>query len=528
MLKNLKINTLIVSVLGVLMLLVAIVGVLGLYSNMNTRSAYKNIAMRDAQSEIELGQIKLLMETNRSQILQALQHNPDFEWARLHDHALDAHFSAIEKSSASIDSLWRRYYSSIESLEERRLADVWFTKSGGLGVKAVFDAMAHVKAGRWNDAEGVLIGTINPTYRVATAAGTELSEFLGKRSQAQTLAMESDVDQMNLLLGAAVCTSLLIAAATIMVLRRGITKPLAQAIAIARRVAAGDLSSNIVVHSRNELGDLMSALMAMNESLTKVVSSVRHSSDSIATGSGEIATGSADLSNRTERQASSLQQTAASMEQLAATVKQNADAAHQAEQLSKSASEVASEGGQTVHKVVATMEQISTSSKRINDIIGVIDGIAFQTNILALNAAVEAARAGEQGRGFAVVAGEVRNLAQRSAQAAKEIKTLISDSVEKVEIGSQQVGDAGRTMSDIVQQVRRVHTLISEISAATHEQTTGISQVSGAMNELDEVTQQNAALVEQSTAAAESLRQQAERLVDAVAIFKVEAQVQGA
>jgi methyl-accepting chemotaxis protein len=524
MLANIKIKTLIISVLTVLMILVITVGGLGLYGTSHARQVFRDISLRDTKSENALVQIRLLMETNRSQILQALQHNPGFDWAKLHDHPLDIHFTTIAKASASITQLWERYYATIESPQERQLADAWYEKSGGLGVKSVADAAAAVKQGRWDDAEHVLIAAINPTYRVGTVASTELSDFLSQRGKANDLAVEATIANMKYLLAGAVVLSLVLAVATTLMLIRGITTPLNQAIAIARRVASGDLSSHIEVHSSNELGDLLRALKAMNESLVAVVASVRQSSDSIATGSGQIATGNADLSQRTEKQASNLQQTAASMEQLTSTVKTNAEAALQAEQLAKSASDVAAEGGVTVSHVVATMEQISASSKKIGDIISVIDGIAFQTNILALNAAVEAARAGEQGRGFAVVAGEVRSLAQRSAQAAREIKTLIGDSVEKVEVGSRQVNDAGRTMGEIVQQVRRVSDLIAAISAATHEQTSDIGQVSGAVSQLDQVTQQNAALVEESAAAAESLQQQAARLVDAVAIFHLERQ----
>ena len=521
MLANIKIKTLIIAVLSALMILVVTVGALGLYATAHTRRMFTDVSLRDTKSENAFVQIRLLMETNRSQILQALQHNPGFDWARLHDHPLDIHFTSIDKASASITQVWERYRGSIESPEEQRLADAWFDKSGGLGIKSVGDAATALKAGKWDAAESILISTINPTYRVGGVASAELSDFLSRREQANGSAVETSITQTSWVLASALAISLALAVATTVLLIRGITIPLNQAIAIAHRVAGGDLSSRIDVASTNELGELLSALKAMNESLVTVVGSVRRSSDSIATGSSQIATGNADLSHRTEEQASNLQQTASSMEQLTDTVRNNADTAREATQLANSASEVAAHGGVVVGEVVSTMEQISASSKKISDIISVIDGIAFQTNILALNAAVEAARAGEQGRGFAVVASEVRSLAQRSAQAAKEIKTLIGDSVEKVEIGSQQVNNAGRTMGDIVTQVKRVSELIGAISSATNEQTQGISQVSDAVTQLDQVTQQNAALVEQSAAAADSLKQQAARLVDAVAIFKL-------
>ena len=301
-----------------------------------------------------------------------------------------------------------------------------------------------------------------------------------------------------------------------------ITRPLTQAVTVAQAVAEGDLSREIRVDSKDEVGTLLQALQTVNRDLSRTMQQVRDAAETMKTASVEIAAGNIDLSQRTEQQASSLQQTAASMEQLNATVKNNADTARSAAQMAHSASAAATKGGDVVAQVVDTMQAISEGSKKIADIIGTIDSIAFQTNILALNAAVEAARAGEQGRGFAVVAAEVRALAQRSANAAKEIKSLIGASVESVENGSRLVSDAGSTMSDIVAQVQRVTDLIGEISSATQEQTSGIGQVNQAVVQLDQVTQQNAALVEQSAAASESLQQQAARLVDAVGVFRLD------
>jgi methyl-accepting chemotaxis protein len=312
---------------------------------------------------------------------------------------------------------------------------------------------------------------------------------------------------------AAVCVSVFIARRT--------ARQLAGAARAAQALAAGDLTAEFDAESRDEIGELARALERMRGALAAMIVDIRAASDSIHTASAEVATGNQDLSDRTEQQASNLQQTAASMEQLTSTVQQNADAAKQANQLAAAASEVAERGGRVVGQVVTTMDGITQASRKIAEIIGVIDGIAFQTNILALNAAVEAARAGEQGRGFAVVAAEVRNLAQRSAQAAREIKALIADSVGQVDDGSRQVSEAGRTMNEIVAQVKRVTDLIGEIAAATIEQSSGLGQVNQAVSQLDQMTQQNAALVEQSAAAAKSLQDQGVKLTHAVALFKL-------
>jgi methyl-accepting chemotaxis protein len=306
---------------------------------------------------------------------------------------------------------------------------------------------------------------------------------------------------------------------------RSISVPLRIAANVADRVAGGDLTVDIQPSSKDESGKLLESLKVMNEGLHKVVMQIRQGAETIKTASTEIAAGNMDLSSRTEQQASSLEETASAMEELTTTVKQNADNAKQANQLAASASQIAIEGGTVVEKVVATMDDINNSSKKIVDIISVIDGIAFQTNILALNAAVEAARAGEQGRGFAVVASEVRNLAQRSASAAKEIKELIDDSVSKVDIGSRLVGEAGSTMEGIVDSIRRVTDIVAEISAASQEQSSGIEEVNRAITQMDEATQQNAALVEQATAATQSLLIQADELGVAVNSFKVDRRV---
>jgi len=303
-------------------------------------------------------------------------------------------------------------------------------------------------------------------------------------------------------------------------LARSITGPINSAVLVAQTVAAGDLTQRIDVHSSDETGKLLQALKEMNDELATIVGQIRSGSDTIATASAQIASGNLDLSSRTEEQASSLEETASSMEELTSTVRQNADNARQASRLAETASGIAVKGGNAVSQVVETMDAIQESSKKMADIIGVIDGIAFQTNILALNAAVEAARAGEQGRGFAVVASEVRNLAQRSASAAREIKTLIDDSVSRVESGNKLVHEAGGTMQEVVSSIKRVNDIMGEITAASAEQSAGIEQVNQAITQMDTVTQQNAALVEEAAAAAESMQSQAKNLVQLVSVFQ--------
>ncbi len=374
------------------------------------------------------------------------------------------------------------------------------------------------------DSEGatkLLLETVKPGQVKASAEATELANILvsnGAAAQEQANKDYQSSVQLLIIVGV-LAVVLLIVLGYLLV--KAITGPVNVAVAVSQAVAEGDLTTRFEAEGNSETAMLLKALKAMQNSLVSVVSNVRTNADGVATASSEISQGNNDLSARTEQQASALEETAASMEQLSSTVKQNSDNARQANQLAQSASTVAVQGGDVVGQVVETMKGINDSSKKIADIISVIDGIAFQTNILALNAAVEAARAGEQGRGFAVVASEVRSLAGRSAEAAKEIKALISASVERVEQGTALVDQAGVTMQEVVTSIRRVTDIMGEISAASVEQSQGVSQVGEAVTQMDQATQQNAALVEQSAAAANSLKGQAQQLVAAVAVFKL-------
>ncbi|WP_338619280.1 methyl-accepting chemotaxis protein [Achromobacter sp. E1] len=363
-------------------------------------------------------------------------------------------------------------------------------------------------------------GAANTAFREAV---NNVLQFTDTRTDELIAQAETDHNISRTVTIVMLAIALVLALACWIFISRTVLRPLHEAGDHFEKISAGDFTGRIEVRSTNEIGHLFGAIKRMQESLTRTVASVRRGVEEINLGAREISAGNTDLSSRTEQQAASLEETAASMEELASTVKQNADNARQANQLAASASDVAERGGSAVSEVVNTMQEISASSRKISEIVSVIDGIAFQTNILALNAAVEAARAGEQGKGFAVVAGEVRSLAQRSAQAAKEIKGLIEDSVTKVGAGSQQVERAGSTMQEIVASVKRVTDIMGEISAASEEQSSGIDQVNRAVSQMDEVTQQNAALVEEAAAAAGSLQDQAQRLAEAVSVFKINA-----
>jgi methyl-accepting chemotaxis protein len=433
----------------------------------------------------------------------------------------------IQVLDGEIDKLWTKYISTRLTPNEQQLADEFnsrwktYQASRNVTLKLVTedDDVVAAQEHTMNDA--------GPKFAAAHDTLFKLIELQGAVAKQEfDQAHERSVNIRNFAIVAVVIGLGLLVWIGFMTIR-AITAPLDGAVKLARAVAEGDLTQRIEVHSTNEIGQLMQALKDMNENLVRIVGQVRTGTDTVATASSQIAAGNLDLSSRTEQQASSLEETASSMEELTSTVKQNAENARQANQLVVSTSDIAVKGGQVVEQVVDTMASIKDSSRKIADIIGVIDGIAFQTNILALNAAVEAARAGEQGRGFAVVASEVRNLAQRSGSAAKEIKSLIEDSVGKVDAGGQLVDEAGKTMGEIVSSVKRVTDIMSEIAAASQEQSSGIEQVNQAITQMDQVTQQNAALVEEAAAAAESLQDQAAKLTEAVSVFKLEGSSHG-
>jgi methyl-accepting chemotaxis protein len=443
--------------------------------------------------------------------------------ARSSDASLVNYFAAANAESVRLSAELQKQLEDLAGNDAERAA-LDEVKKFRQAYQEARDEMNRLKtAGDLERANRLFTGSFEPAAQVYQAAIKRVVQLQRDQLDARGQTVEAVRARTHTLLIASAAVSLVAGALLALVLARSITRPLQHSQAIAAAIADMDLRGQPQAHyADDETGQLLRSLDAMRGALQRSLHEVRGVVDNVSTASSQIATGNHDLSARTEQAASNLQQTASAMEQLTSTVRQSAESAEQANQLARSAAEVARRGGIIVAEVVATMGEINASSRRIADIIGVIDGIAFQTNILALNAAVEAARAGEQGRGFAVVAGEVRTLAQRSAGAAKEIKALIGDSVGKVESGATQVHAAGTTMTEIVASVQRVSDIVSEITTAASEQSQGIGQVNVAVSQLDQMTQQNAALVEQSAAAAGSLQEQAQRLAHAVAAFKLE------
>jgi len=515
MFNNVTIKSRLIFVVGFLSLMCVVGAIIGLstlfFANESLRRNYEERLVPIGK----LDRIVRLIERNQLAVAQALGAEPD---------VVNAEMDAVERRSAEISERWADYISAQQAAmdaAEKELAERVAASREAFVAQGLRPAITALRAGDTVRAASLMRGAMNTLANRVESDITGLIDY-----QAEAARREYETNQATFVRVRNVCIagmlfSVLLGTAICIWLLRAIALPLREAVNIARSVAAGDLTRRIEARRGDETGQLLQALADMNRSLTRIVSEVRGGTETIATASSQIASGNMDLSARTETQASSLEETAASMEELTSTVRQNADSAVEANQLALSASEVALKGGAVVSQVVETMGSINDSAKKIVDIIGVIDSIAFQTNILALNAAVEAARAGEQGKGFAVVAGEVRHLAQRSAVAARQIKELIDDSVEKVEVGAHLVDQAGATMNDIVDSVRRVTDIMGEISIASKEQTDGIQQVNQAISQMDAVTQQNAALVEEAAAAAGSLREQATHLSDVVSVFKL-------
>ncbi|MEX8194971.1 methyl-accepting chemotaxis protein [Comamonas guangdongensis] len=508
-----KISTRLILLVGVMSMLLLGVGLLGLRGMGGSNDGLKTVYEDRTVALGKLGQIQSLMMTNAYLVSAAtLDATPE---------VVGQLTTSVEANIGKITKDWDEYMATYLTAEEARIAKKFAEARGKYVSEGLKPIVAALRSANLQESQRI-------SNKVLPALYAPAKEQIEALIQLQLDVAKSEYDgaverygSVRMYSTASIVLGLLFAASIGYFLITGISRSLKQAGDLSRAIEAGDLSVQVAVTGKDEVAGLLHTLVAMRDSLIKVVSSVRQGAEGVATASSEIAQGNQDLSARTESQASALEETAASMEELDSTVKQNADSAHQANQLSMNASQVAVQAGEVVGQVVDTMRGINESSRKIGDIISIIDSIAFQTNILALNAAVEAARAGEQGRGFAVVANEVRSLAGRSAEAAKEIKTLIGASIEWVDQGTALVDKAGVTMTEVVNSIRRVTDIMREISAASSEQSAGVSQVGEAVMQMDQVTQQNAALVEQMAAAASSLKSQSQDLVQVVAVFKL-------
>jgi methyl-accepting chemotaxis protein len=516
MLGKLSIRTSLTAVGVVLVALTVVVGALGLTALNRASQSLDSIARGDlvaihALDDAASYMLRSRITLNRFDAMTAAGKTDDatkvFERAQF----------LLNKSNEA----WQEYLNTPKTGADQALLDELVARRAAVMRDGVDPEFAALRANDLVAYHALADTKISPMFVAYDEAATPVIKALQQRAIDEQAASQSNIATITALIIGVTVLALVMVVLIRFALRGLIVQPLNNAVDAFERIASGDLTQHVDVFSSNEIGRLFGAIKRMQESLATMVKAVHGSTGSIDTGAREISMGNTDLSQRTEQQAASLQQTASSMEQLTGTVRQNAENARQASQLAVNASDIATRGGDVVGEVVSTMQDIAKSSNKVVDIIGVIEGIAFQTNILALNAAVEAARAGEQGRGFAVVAGEVRSLAQRSASAAKEIKELIGDSVDKVQSGSVLVGRAGTTMDEIVQAVRRVTDIMGEISAASEEQSSGIGQVNRAVVQMDEVTQQNAALVEEAAAAAASLEEQTRHLQTVVGAWRV-------
>lgn len=512
--KNLKISTRLALIIGWLSILMMAIGAVGIYGNRETNAGFKEVYEDRTVALGELLDVQRQLLRNRGSVSRAI--------AVANPHETEKMLREIADGVARVDKAWAAFKATNLLPDELAVVREFETRRKLFLDGYLIPAQQALREGRPDEARRLLIEKDEQLYAPLREDIVKLTDFQLSVSQNEYDASQARFVIIEITSITLTCIGIGLAIFFGIALVRGIQSSLKQAMASADAIAAGDLTRSIEIQGKDEIAILLDALRKMQNGLRDVVRSVRGSSDSVASASAQIAQGNLDLSARTESQASALEETAASMEQLNATVRQNADNAQQANQLAQSASTTAERGGKAVSEVVDTIKEISESSNKIFDIIQVIDSIAFQTNILALNAAVEAARAGEQGRGFAVVASEVRALAQRSATAAKEIKTLILDSVSRVEQGSSLAAQAGMTMTDVVASIRHVTDIVGEISAASVEQSAGVNQVGEAVTQMDQATQQNAALVEEMSAAATSLRSQAEDLVRTVGVFRLD------
>ena len=514
--NNLKISTRLLILIGSLSLLLITIGAIGLYGINSANNALKTVYEDRTVPMAQIAEINQLNLRNRLFIAGAMLDPTPEEIA--------ADITGVETNIAAIDKIWASYLATTLTPEEARLAKKFAEDRAQFVQQGLRASLAAMRANDMVELKRVVFEKNRPLYvpvGAGIAALMQLQIDVAKENYEEAMVRYATIRSLAI---AAILCGIVFAAVfgfiTVRTIGRQLGAEPGEAAAVAQSVGAGDLTVRIDLRPGDD-SSLMAQLKTMQTGLINIVSQVRGGSGAMATATSQIAAGNLDLSSRTEEQASALEETAASMEELAGTVKQNFESGKHANALAESASQVAVQGGAVVARVVHTMEAINISSKKIADIIGVIDGIAFQTNILALNAAVEAARAGEQGRGFAVVASEVRSLAGRSAIAAKEIKELIGASVDNVNEGCKLVEQAGSTMDEIVVSVRRVTDIMGEISASSQDQSAGIDQINQAMAQMDQVTQQNAALVEEAAAAAQSLEQQAQNMVQVVSVFKL-------